>query len=468
MIEAIKNKYAVFIILMSFILALKVTVVNHNWAFKFKGLDNKINFCESADSPYVQKDYYSDLAKGFLNGQLSMYTKPHPKLLDLDNPYATPAGGPGCTGLIIQDASLFDDKYYLYYGPAPVLLIYIPSKLFFGFIPTDAFIITLLSMAYILLLTLSTLYISTKNKVFSTVFYFGFLFNPIWIYAMNLIFTAGVARMFCVLCILLSYALILYLRKSKNEFYTINLIGLLLTLAAITRPTFVPEYLILGAYVLFTEYKKNIKALLTATSISIVLWLSTLSYNFYRFGDYFENGQKYILNGGDYINNGNILTIPSDFFSIVSNYIYRIYEYFFAFPSFAADGSSRLNFSTSSDILPGAYSEGVIGYFIYNPLLLFLMIFLFIHIKKFNKDDMLIYVSMFLFLANFFLISLLQLTALHFVLEFIPRLMIILFLVSLSIPNVNYSSFWNKKFIILLVIVSSLVSFQTGVTWEHF
>ena len=63
---------------------------------------------------------YDSLASAFLKGQLSLPTQPDPALLALDDPY-DPAAREGIS--YPQDASLYDGKFYLYFGPAPALLI---------------------------------------------------------------------------------------------------------------------------------------------------------------------------------------------------------------------------------------------------------------------------------------------------------------------------------------------------------
>ena len=75
--------------------------------------------------------YYSLLATSFRNGELSLPLNPDPALLQLANPY-DPAARQGIK--VPQDLSLYKGKFYLYWGPAPSLLLaiaepFLPGKI---------------------------------------------------------------------------------------------------------------------------------------------------------------------------------------------------------------------------------------------------------------------------------------------------------------------------------------------------
>jgi hypothetical protein len=87
----------------------------------------------SAANPYSTKlqpdDLYNRLADGFLAGQLSFLEKPNPKLADLDDPW-DPAQNAGLSAF--HDVSYYNGKYYLYFGPAPAILLLAPWKALTG------------------------------------------------------------------------------------------------------------------------------------------------------------------------------------------------------------------------------------------------------------------------------------------------------------------------------------------------
>jgi hypothetical protein len=70
-------------------------------------------------------DYYNLLSDGFLAGHLHVLVAPNPDLLALPNPFDPAAN----QYLRLHDMSLYHDKYYLYWGPTPALLLYIPFRL---------------------------------------------------------------------------------------------------------------------------------------------------------------------------------------------------------------------------------------------------------------------------------------------------------------------------------------------------
>jgi hypothetical protein len=80
------------------------------------------------------RNYYNLLSDGFLAGHLHLLVAPDPGMLALPNPY-DPAVNQNL-GLGIHDLSLYHDKLYLYWGPTPALLLYMPFRLLpFGDLP---------------------------------------------------------------------------------------------------------------------------------------------------------------------------------------------------------------------------------------------------------------------------------------------------------------------------------------------
>jgi hypothetical protein len=68
--------------------------------------------------------YYPLIAKSFLAGQLNLVIDPEPQLLALPDPYDAVQNRP----YRLHDAILFNKKYYLYYGPTPTLLLFMPFR----------------------------------------------------------------------------------------------------------------------------------------------------------------------------------------------------------------------------------------------------------------------------------------------------------------------------------------------------
>jgi hypothetical protein len=77
----------------------------------------------------LTSNYYTLLATSFRQGELSLSLRPDPALLELANPY-DPAARQGIK--VPLDLSLYNSKFYLYWGPAPALLVAIVKPLLPG------------------------------------------------------------------------------------------------------------------------------------------------------------------------------------------------------------------------------------------------------------------------------------------------------------------------------------------------
>jgi hypothetical protein len=73
------------------------------------------------------EDFYGFLTDAFLSGQTHLKVAPDPALQNLANPWAGAQGIPR-----LHDASYFHGRYYLYFGPAPVVLLLLPWRLLTG------------------------------------------------------------------------------------------------------------------------------------------------------------------------------------------------------------------------------------------------------------------------------------------------------------------------------------------------
>lgn len=73
--------------------------------------------------------FYDQLATSFLQGHLSLEAKPDPALLALENPYS-PEERQGIAFPL--DVSLYQGKYYLYFGPVPAILLLLTKAILGG------------------------------------------------------------------------------------------------------------------------------------------------------------------------------------------------------------------------------------------------------------------------------------------------------------------------------------------------
>jgi hypothetical protein len=75
------------------------------------------------------EDRYNLLTDGFTHGQLSFRVQPPSGLLALENPYDPVANLPYRAGDAgYHDVSLYKGRFYLYFGPTPVVTLFAPFR----------------------------------------------------------------------------------------------------------------------------------------------------------------------------------------------------------------------------------------------------------------------------------------------------------------------------------------------------
>src|SRR5688572_9679064 len=80
-------------------------------------------------------DAYGLLVRGYLKGQLHLDAVPDPRLKTLADPYDPAQNAP----YRLPDASYFNERYYLYFGPVPAVVLMAPYELLTGReLPTGA------------------------------------------------------------------------------------------------------------------------------------------------------------------------------------------------------------------------------------------------------------------------------------------------------------------------------------------
>src|SRR5262245_9206169 len=104
----------------------------------------------SAVSPYSWKNYYGTLGEGFLSGHTYLSVPVPPEVIALAEPY-----NPRDRKVpFLWDASLYQGHYYLYFGPTPALLVWIPTYVLTGIELSDQAITLILCITSIAALVL--------------------------------------------------------------------------------------------------------------------------------------------------------------------------------------------------------------------------------------------------------------------------------------------------------------------------
>ena len=237
--------------------------------------------------------YYPSLAEGFLHGQLSMYEKIPPKLAALGNPWE-PEQRFKADAWALWDASYLNGHYYLYFSAVPVVLLYIPFRLLARGYPGEGF---------------AALFFATWAFIASVMFVRRALADrkthlpmPFWIVFLgigNLVpYVLVFARTYEVanLCgaamnAMWANALLRFVQQpSRGRAFWM---GLWLAMAIAARPNV--GLLLVPTAITFLMIEKPLRrrAVLVALIPLAVIGVTLLAYNYARFHDPLEFGNKY-------------------------------------------------------------------------------------------------------------------------------------------------------------------------------
>jgi len=248
-------------------------------------------------------DYYDLLASAFSHGQLALEIQPDPALLALENPYA-PENRAGIP--VLWDATLYKGKYYLYWGPAPALLIAL-IKIFYPGVIGDQFLVLCFMAGLFIFETLIILEVwenflqQIPGWTIPFMVMLAGCINPLlWVLPDPRIYEAAVAsgQFFFIGGI---YWLITAFNRLTPSKVRLMLSGLFFALAVGSRTILVLPIAFLSLMVLawsFQNHRKNLISLLAAFAIPLAL--GALGYGWYnhaRFGSVTEFGYGYQLTG---------------------------------------------------------------------------------------------------------------------------------------------------------------------------
>jgi hypothetical protein len=289
------------------------------WILKHKAL---IAFCAfvgvyylwtawSSGSPIAfnenRPDYFNQLSDAFLNGQLHLLKVPDADLLALPNPYDPAVNGNFARQ--IHDLSLYHDKFYLYWGPTPALLLYIPFRLLpLGDLPPTlaVFIFAFVGFCFSIacLRALAQRFVPDAPRwmlgAAMVALAFGnalpFTLRRIEIYEVAI--TAGLCLSFIAL-----YLVITGLRDGVR-LGRLGAASLLIGLAVGARPTMIVWALGLAAvavvlYRRMPDRRTRLRIVGVLLGPVAAIGVLLMLYNVLRFGSPADFGQKYMLAGYD-------------------------------------------------------------------------------------------------------------------------------------------------------------------------
>jgi len=259
-------------------------------------------------------DYYHYLVDGFLHGQLSLRVKPPAGLASLPNPYDPSArmriGQPGWA-----DMTYFKGRYYLYFGVAPAVVLFLPFKLLTGlYFPEFLACVVFCAGGYAASLAL---FLGLRRRLFpecgTGVVWLGTLMLGLGNFCVVMLtrsqfYEVPISSAYC----FSSLALLLLVKRLIDEprrRLWLWLASGAFGLAVASRPNFVFASIMLGIGWLGLwwvglgrrgEGRRGLFLDGAALGLPLALILAGMfAYNYERFGSPLDFGQRYQLSGGD-------------------------------------------------------------------------------------------------------------------------------------------------------------------------
>lgn len=272
---------------------------------------------------------YQYQTEGFLSGYLHLSIAPSNELLQLNDPYNPEQN----ITLRLHDASLYQGKYYSYFGVLPVLTFFLPVKLLTGLYPSDSLaVFFFLSLAFIINFTLM---IKIRDRYFSFVselqlllagFILAFTTEAPFLLSIPKVYEIAIASAFCFMSLAITF---LYRIMVENSTNAVLGFSVCLSLSVAGRPhfTIVCGILILGLliFLLPKKHNKRLTLLLYLLLPPLCVAIGLGIYNYQRFGSALELGHIWQLSCNNIKALHEELTILQ---KIPRNVIYSFYYYF--------------------------------------------------------------------------------------------------------------------------------------------
>lgn len=412
--------------------------------------------------------HYQYLTEGFLSGHLSLSIAPSKELLNIPDPYDPHQN----QDLRLHDASLYQGKYYLYFGALPVLTFFLPIKLLTGWYAPEP--LGVLFFCVIGFLANFYLLISIKQKYFPAIsqaqvlfagLVLGFADNAPYLLSRPEFYEAAIASAFCSVSIALCF-----LFKLLHNHFKIRdafLFSLFLSLAVAGRPHFALLCFFLipavGVYLIKHAPKQQLRNLLIAIILpAISIGLVLALYNYLRFHSFMEFGEHYQLAGTDVRQSGIF-----DTRHILNNLHYGLFYYFLQPYRFRA--TFPYIYVHYMHYIPSKqyFFDPVVGILATSPFVVFFLalpkLLLKAHKNTHEQNALIWFMSFVFFVPVIMAAFLLSLAGAHqrYETDFTPYL-ILLSIISLWLLQEKYPQLFLTKFAIPFFIVTGIASILIG------
>jgi len=248
-----------------------------------------------------QSDGYNELAKAFLHLHLAIGWAPA-GLLHLPNPYDPAQNMPYQNSY--HDLSLYHGRFFLDWGPAPVVVLLVPLQLV-GLAASPSLTVALFSIAG-LAFALVTLH--TLLRHFDAVpLWMGILAAAVLVCSTSIpfllrrpaVYEEAISAGYCFVMAGLMIAVRAIARR-RASLAALSLMSLSFGLAAGSRPPLIAAAILVVPVYLALRGTRSQRGLITALAAPCGACLALLlAYNYARFGDPLQVGQSYQLAGYD-------------------------------------------------------------------------------------------------------------------------------------------------------------------------
>jgi len=422
-------------------------------------------------------DFYAQLARAFDHGQVSLLTKPDPSILALQNPYQYDELRKKAT--YIWDVSLFNSKYYIYWGPAPAVIMAIVG-LFRPIKVGDQYVVfaSACGLFFVNILLLFGLW----KRFFSDL--------PVWAFEIIVLFVGLVSPLLWSLndpeiyeaSILFGQFLLIagfyfaFISFDKPELSTwkLALAGICWAVAIASRITLILPITFWIALIIFFTIKTNKRDVWKSLLVMIAPLLISLAamgwYNSFRFDSPLEFGLHYQLTSSDLRKTQlfSLTYLPSNLYG----YLFYGFDLQNMFPFLVAD--NPMHPIIFPNLTPSVLFEQTTGILWTSPFLLFALIPLIALIrekKSSRQNNLLRWVNLSLLGSTLLLFSTILLyfyQTMRFLADITPQLAL---LSGIGFwQGLQYFKMKQNKFqpayqyaAILLVIVSCVISFLLAI-----
>ena len=288
------------------------------------------NFAHTFASIDTGTQISKELVDAFMKGHVYLDEQPSEALLALSNPYDPNAR----SGIwYLWDHLLYGDKYYSYYGIAPVFLLFLPFRLIFGKYLYDAYGVLLFTIVGLVFMALSYEAFIKNMKLkhefplaIKYILYLilalgsGALFQVIRPYFYEVSTSAAYMCMMIGLFHMIKSGIFIENEQKKYFYYHLVFASLWIALAVLSRATMALYAAVHVGYLVYyfirnmkTMNKKQIILFFTLSLVPYAIFGSIqIIYNYLRFGSFFDFGIEYSLTIADFkhmpFHFGNVLT----------------------------------------------------------------------------------------------------------------------------------------------------------------